>query len=671
METVISLAELRSRISSQAERPKGKSLNYELLANLYMALHVTYPAEMTLSEKTDALHFCINAARTIPHSSMLLELVQEYAACARTLLDDISRLDPTASSTWVYHQLFKINNYEAIVARQLDLNQRWKELLDSNIAILERCPDACENIHNLYWGLSIWHSENDNPEAGLSCALKALEFSRTRQSVHKTKKIAFFNLYKLGRMSESIAYVSECIDSKDFDFLVDIVWFLLRHGVHNDIKPTLERAIQAISSSSKALPIQKDIKRISIELYRLLDAEQSSSEINETASRLFLRLRELQNRFLSPEFLSAYSAEHIILYEKLICFSYQSKNTPLLLETVFNMFLTLGVSNKNCASLFPRISASDSMKIRSLITYPVAGVARLLLSCLSSNVLIAVLFPENRHDIRMVKLEKESWSKWATLFTSASAGVHRHITQRIANMLFCNIKEKIVHLSIPPDLSGITWTSVALYAGKTLLLKPVSIRVQEHREISSSVFYCLSSEVDDLAYARHEVDFLKKQIQSDFYYEARTDIETITGRLESAKFFHFTGHGYGGIKSNGGLVLGDAPGSPGASMLSYSLIRGLNLSGLRLAFLNCCQSGHAKSYPGNIATDISSSFLDAGTNYVVASVNNVDDFFAYQFASSFYKHLFNNNWSIVDAFYSAVNEIPGSEKYYTLFTSLE
>ena len=425
-------------------------------------------------------------------------------------------------------------------------------------------------------------------------------------------------------MSESIAYVSECIDSKDFDSLVDIVWFLLRHGVHNDIKPTLERAIQAISSSSKALPIQKDIKRISIELYRLLDAEQSSSEINETASRLFLRLRELQNRFLSPEFLSAYSAEHIILYEKLICFSYQSKNTPLLLETVFNMFLTLGVSNK-LRLLFPRISASDSMKIRSLITYPVAGVARLLLSCLSSTVLIAVLFPENRDDIRMVKLEKESWSKWATLFTTASAGVHRHITQQIANMLFCNIKEETVHLSIPPDLSGITWTSVALCAGKTLLLKPVSIRVQEHREISSSVFYCLSSEVDDLAYARHEVDFLKKQIQSNFYYGARSDIKTTTDSLESAKFsFHRPWLWWNEIKWR--------PCSwrcPRFTWGIHSLVfTDSQPESLRLAsrLSQLLPVGPCQIYPGNIATDISSSFLDAGTNYVVASVNNVDDF---------------------------------------------
>jgi CHAT domain-containing protein len=163
---------------------------------------------------------------------------------------------------------------------------------------------------------------------------------------------------------------------------------------------------------------------------------------------------------------------------------------------------------------------------------------------------------------------------------------------------------------------------------------------------------------------------LKNQVQSDFSYGVRSDIESIADSLESAKFFHFTGHGYGGIKSNGGLVLGNTPGSPGASILSYSLIRGLNLSGLRLAFLNCCQSGHAKSYPGNIATDISSSFLDAGTHFVIASVNNVDDFFACRFASCFYSQLFNNNCSIVDAFYRTVNEMPDSEKHYTLFTSL-
>lgn len=665
-----SLTELRAKISRQSTEQTGKSVNYELLASLYTALYTSYPEKMTLAEKSEAVNCCIQAARIIPHSSMLLELVQEYAACARALLADMQKLDPSLSPSWINRQLFKVNNYEAIVSRQLDLNQRWKELLDSNLAILTSCPEAGENIHNLYWGLSIWHSENNDPEAGLFWAGKALELSKTKQSHNRTKKIAFFNLYKLGRTHDAISAISEFIASKDFDSLIDIVWFLLRQELQDEIKPALELACQALGSISKKLPAQKEVKKLSIELYRLLDENADSFTINETAATLFGHLRNLQDCFLSPEFLSAYAKEHLLMYEKLVFFSYQHNNIRLALETILNMFLTLGVNDKKSASPLPGLAATKQMKIRSLITFPETGVARLLLTCLSNAILIAELLPDAGQRMRLLDIEKKSWSTWASLFSTASTSVQKHISEQIAALLFDGIDEKTVHLSIPPDLSGISWTAVALAKNKRILLKPVSIRVQESSPACSARFYCLASKADTLTYAQAEVDVLHDLLQSEFHYGVETDIESIATKLETTQFFHFVGHGYGGVSANGGLVLENTPGLPGVSILSYTVIRGLNLSGVQLAFLNCCQSAHAKSYPGNIATDISSAFLHGGAHYVIAATKAVDDFLSYQFASSFYTHLFGGRQSISDAFYTAIDDLPGSENYYTLFSSL-
>jgi tetratricopeptide (TPR) repeat protein len=662
-------SQLRQQIENLTLLRKNKKYNYAECANLYIDLYQYFYDSCTQEDKHSALSFCIEASRIIPHSSLYLELVFVYAHWARTILDDLSQTDPDLESSQVMQFQFKINNYEAIVSRQLGKNDHWQNLLDENLRLYRSHPTYFENPHTVFWGLAIWYSIQGDHEIGLQHATSALGLSQNKKNQITSKKLMFFNIYQLGRIDMVKDYLDFFIETKDFDTLVDIIWFIFKHGVYIEIHALIAKAILSLPNFSGLTKTSKKIKRISIDIYFHLACEPESEKIAELSTTLFSFLRDVQSSFSTPEFLSSYIEDHLLLFDKLILHAHAVHKYPLLLESLYNAFLTLGVSSSERDSHSQQSAPSGQAPFHSGLTLPREGVARLVMYGMSENVFSLSLHADGTHYESLIPYDQTRWKNWPVLFASPSPSIFTQILQKLSILFFQHILEPVIHLSIPPILSSIPWTSLALACKKQIMIKPVVIQSHVSPISSSSQLICFSSEDSGLDFSRNEIEEIKKIYGANCIHSDTKDLETFYHLLRSAKVFHFSGHGFGGIKTNGGLLLRGKPENLDSISISYSQIRGMNLTGMHLAFVNCCYSANAKFYPGQLSTDVATAFLDAGVQFVIASMRAIDDIMSYNFSKVFYQH-FKSSQSAIDAFYSAISQTPDSDRFYTLFSSI-
>ena len=103
------------------------------------------------------------------------------------------------------------------------------------------------------------------------------------------------------------------------------------------------------------------------------------------------------------------------------------------------------------------------------------------------------------------------------------------------------------------------------------------------------------------------------------------------------------------------------PGFSGQRFISASDIRAMNLSQLHLAFLSVCNGGLYRIGPADEPYGLVPAFLEAGSENVLATLWPLDDEFAKDFASEFYKCL--PSASPADAFRAACQKFIAEDEF--------
>jgi hypothetical protein len=106
-------------------------------------------------------------------------------------------------------------------------------------------------------------------------------------------------------------------------------------------------------------------------------------------------------------------------------------------------------------------------------------------------------------------------------------------------------------------------------------------------------------------------------------------------KLTNSKYFHFIGH-----MSKNEIILNQ-------EIIKKEEIESLNLSNLKIVFLNSCKS----TYQNDDISYLAKSFIIAGTKHIVGFQNIIDDEIAEFISSSFWKSYFRNLQPIEDIIY--------------------
>jgi len=638
------------------------------IASYYVAIYDKNRPSLTTDDIYKALDFSLKAARIIPHSSGTIELVPVFTEWSRIFLNDLLLSDPSVSMPYLASVSFRINTYEAIAARKMSSVARWKQLLDTNYSIYSSYPESCENIHTLFLGLSIWHSEHGNPKEGEFFSRLAFTHSPDKKQKNNSLKILFFNLYQSGKYCEADTVLNKLIENKDLQSITDIVWYVSCHGIYNELSKTYHACVSTLLNASNS-STPNELKLLSLQLSEMLNSEQDHERITGFAQRYFEVFRLNQQKFSIPDLLSRLWNKQYHLFDKIVMFSIKNGYLDLLLQTLSNAFFVYGITqketiyNEKCIPRFNMYSYQTSI-------WPVPDKSRhLVIYSFSDKFLFLYLFSPDTPRYAIHHDPGNSIQALKEVFRENTGSIQEFLVKSFSDFFFNEISSDSFYVSINKDLSTIPWTSLAIHSSKKIVLRPVVLPSHETPTTLDRKITIIAPQDVNLDYAKDEFSSINKYFNNVDVGCSSIAKNNIILSLESSRFFHYIGHGFGGHSANGGLLLAGVPGQPDCEILTFADIRKLNLSGMRLAFLNSCNSADSIKYAGNIGTDVASAFLDAGTQYVIATIRDIDDFMSAEFARIFYMH-FKNQDSIVESFYTAAREIPESSKYYVLLTSV-
>jgi CHAT domain-containing protein len=143
-----------------------------------------------------------------------------------------------------------------------------------------------------------------------------------------------------------------------------------------------------------------------------------------------------------------------------------------------------------------------------------------------------------------------------------------------------------------------------------------------------------------LPHAQEEAGYVAHlQPGSDYLHEEEVTPDELSRRLPHASSFHFAGHGVS--REHGGELLLSGK----DQVLSASVIRRLDLSGMDLAVLSACSTAEADLDIARSPNGLVQAFLSAGAHEVVASRWDVDSAASLEFMKQFYTSLQKANSS--------------------------
>jgi hypothetical protein len=235
-------------------------------------------------------------------------------------------------------------------------------------------------------------------------------------------------------------------------------------------------------------------------------------------------------------------------------------------------------------------------------------------------------------------------------------------------------RELLITANAP--LASLPWP--LLSPGARLLFRPGNApppgRIQPERT-AGGPFFSLAEDGATLPAARAEHTFLSGLFPEGRHLAVTREPEDgekqkIMETLSRVGIFHFAGHGFSHPRypeRSGLLLRGNPLHMRQEDVLSFQEIRTLDLSGIRLAFLNSCSSGQGRNYAGGIQLTMAAAFLQAGVRTLIVSCNPVADNLSLEFTRAFYTRLAaapDADYS--ELFYRTHRELPSAAAPYLL-----
>lgn len=230
-------------------------------------------------------------------------------------------------------------------------------------------------------------------------------------------------------------------------------------------------------------------------------------------------------------------------------------------------------------------------------------------------------------------------------------GLFRATVEDFRTRLFAGLAQDLsptreVSITANPPLASLPWP--LLSPGARLVFRPGNAPASRPTPPAGGNFFSLAEDGTTLPAAREEHNFLKDLYPAGLHIIAAgrephaEEKAAILQGLSRAGIFHFAGHGFSHprLPERSGLLLrGNPLHMRQEDVLSFQEISALDLSGIRLAFLNSCSSGQGRNFSGGIQLTMATAFLQAGVRALIVSCNPVADNLSLEFTRAFYTRL--------------------------------